>query len=282
MDWAAGVIGISPAIVRAQINMESGGQDVNSSAGAEGYAQFLPSTWRGLGCPGSPHNVNDAMRCYAKFMYQLVQQFHGNVRDALAAYNAGPGNLRAGYGYADSILAAAGQSQNTRASGGSGTAVDATLTANKQQAQAADVKASTDPSCAWGVHGDIPVLSKIPIVGGKFTADVCFLHKTTIRHAVGGLLVGAGFLVMLPGLAITVAFGFRASGAARVATQVISVVPGAGRVSRGTQAAGGTVSRATPAQRSSIPRGRIVRRSNRPIKSTQPRRPEEIEGTLPS
>ena len=43
-------------------------------------------------------------------MNQLLAEEGGNVRDALAAYNAGPANKSAGYGYADSILSQAGQS----------------------------------------------------------------------------------------------------------------------------------------------------------------------------
>lgn len=274
IDWAAGVIGISPAVVAAQINMESGGQPgAVSSANAQGVAQFLPSTWSGLGCGGSPFNVTDSMRCYAKYMYQLVQQFHGNVRDALAAYNAGPGNLQAGYGYADSILAAAGQPRNVRSSGGTGTSAE--LTAAKQGQQTADVGASKDPSCAWGIHGGIPIVSKIPIVGGKFTADLCFLRKTTIRHAIGGLIVGAGFLVMLPGVAITIAYGFRASGAARVAAQSAGALGPPGRaVNRVIMAPTERRYRRMQAE----PKQRIPRSQVRPARG----RPRQIEGTLPS
>jgi hypothetical protein len=50
-------------------------------------------------------------------MKQLLAEEHGSVRDALAAYNAGPANKQAGYGYADSILAQAGQSGSVTVSG---------------------------------------------------------------------------------------------------------------------------------------------------------------------
>lgn len=115
-DWrswvstAASNTGLAPAIVAAQINDESGFQlDVTSSAGAEGPAQFLPSTFKTYGPKhGSPFNKQDSLTAYSNYMGTLLAQYNGNVRDALAAYNAGPGNLAAGYGYADAILAKAG------------------------------------------------------------------------------------------------------------------------------------------------------------------------------
>jgi hypothetical protein len=52
-------------------------------------------------------------------MTALLKQEGGSIRKALAAYNAGPGNLGAGYGYADGILSAAGSPGSATASGGS-------------------------------------------------------------------------------------------------------------------------------------------------------------------
>jgi hypothetical protein len=39
-----------------------------------------------------------------RYFQKLLVKFNGDTRKALAAYNAGPGNLSAGYGYADSVL----------------------------------------------------------------------------------------------------------------------------------------------------------------------------------
>lgn len=100
--------GLSSSIVAAQINMESGfDPNATSPTGAEGIAQFEPGTWKSYG-KGSAYDPNKALPAYIKMMNTLLAQYNGNVRDALAAYNAGSGNLSAGYGYADAILAKAG------------------------------------------------------------------------------------------------------------------------------------------------------------------------------
>jgi hypothetical protein len=105
---AAAALGISPNIVAAQINMESGfNPNAISPAGAQGIAQFMPGTWQSEGS-GSPFNVADAFAAYTKYMKSLINQEGGSIQRALEAYNAGPGNLGAGAGYASSILSAAG------------------------------------------------------------------------------------------------------------------------------------------------------------------------------
>jgi Transglycosylase SLT domain len=104
---AASQTGLPPAVVAAQINVESGGNpDAVSPAGAEGEFQFLPSTYTGLGFPaGTEFDPAVEVRAYEKYMTQLLQWAKGDVRQALAAYNAGQGNWQAGLGYADTILA---------------------------------------------------------------------------------------------------------------------------------------------------------------------------------
>ncbi len=95
-------------VVACQANEESGFQAfVVSPAGAQGWLQFIPSTWASVG-HGSPFNVVDAAQAYVVLMRQLLREFNGSARLALAAYNAGPGNITAGLGYADTILRCAG------------------------------------------------------------------------------------------------------------------------------------------------------------------------------
>ncbi len=117
---AAAKMGVSQKLVAAQINTESSfNPNVTSPTGAEGIAQFEPATWAQWG-HGSPFNPADAFPAYADFMSSLISQYNGDLRNALAAYNAGPGNLAAGYGYADSILHAAGLPGGIDVGGGGG------------------------------------------------------------------------------------------------------------------------------------------------------------------
>ena len=236
IGWAAGVIGIPCQVVSAQINMESGGNPAAvSPTGAQGVAQFEPGTWASEGCGGSPNNVNDAMKCYAKYMYELVTQFHGNVRNALAAYNAGPGNLAAGYGYADSILAQAGQPGGLAASGGSGAA--------GTTAAAGGSGSGSSSACLIGINGP-----SIPVLG---SVNLCFVTRSQARAILGGMLLAGSAFGALVGLLILAAAGFRQTGAAHAAGgalegtgAAIAFVPGLEGAGLAVGAAGATARRA--------------------------------------
>lgn len=120
VDQAAKTTGLPVAVVAAQINDESSfNPNAVSGAGAQGIAQFMPGTWASYGT-GSPFNAANAFVAYAKYMGALLKQENGDVRKALAAYNAGPGNLAAGYGYADKILHDAGTGAITVGNPGGG------------------------------------------------------------------------------------------------------------------------------------------------------------------
>jgi hypothetical protein len=111
LQRAAQGTGLPLSVVTAQVQVESGGQSgAISPAGAEGPYQFMPSTWATLGFPaGQEFNWATSTRAYTSFMRLLLAWSGGNVRQALAAYNAGQGNWQAGLGYADHILSMAGQ-----------------------------------------------------------------------------------------------------------------------------------------------------------------------------
>lgn len=119
--------GLPYALVAAQANDESGfNANAVSSAGAEGWLQFLPSTYNAYaaqaGVPqNTEFNVADETKVYVAYMNSLLKTEGGSIFKALEAYNAGPGNLQAGAGYASSIMSAAGVSQSAQAGGGSNT-----------------------------------------------------------------------------------------------------------------------------------------------------------------
>jgi hypothetical protein len=101
--------GMQESIIAAQATVESGfNANAVSPTGAQGWLQFEPGTWSDLRCSGSPFNISDEATCWIKLMRQLIAEFHGNVRNVLAAYNAGADDLPAGYGYADEIIDMAG------------------------------------------------------------------------------------------------------------------------------------------------------------------------------
>ena len=226
IDWAAGVIGIPSSVVSAQITLESGGKpNALSPTGAQGVAQFEPGTWQAEGCTGSPDNVNDGMKCYAKLMYQLVQQYHGNVRDALAAYNAGSQDISAGYGYADTILANAGQSSTLTSKGGTGNANSGSGTTSTAAVAAA--QSSLSSTCVIG-FGGIPGTSFLNDIfgSGGNVGQFCILSKSEVRALLGGLLLVAGGMTAMVGVLILAAYGLKQTGALGKAADVAAVIPG--------------------------------------------------------
>jgi hypothetical protein len=85
---------VSAVLLAAQLYAESGFNPFAvSPAGAQGIAQFMPATARGVGL-GDPFDVAQAIDAQAHLMRDLLRRF-GTVPLALAAYNAGPGAVAA-------------------------------------------------------------------------------------------------------------------------------------------------------------------------------------------
>lgn len=82
--------GVDPAILMALINQESGwNPKARSGVGAIGIGQFMPATAKGMGVnPNDPYSSIDGS---ARYLKNAMIHFHGNVRSALASYNAGFG-----------------------------------------------------------------------------------------------------------------------------------------------------------------------------------------------
>lgn len=91
---AAKEAGIDPVLFDALVGQESSyNPGAVSRAGAQGLAQLMPKTAASLGVT-DPFDPVQNLRGGAKYLAQMMKQFGGDVRLALAAYNAGPGAVK--------------------------------------------------------------------------------------------------------------------------------------------------------------------------------------------
>lgn len=77
------------AVAKAESNFKS---DVVSSAGAIGVMQLMPKTAASLGV-SDPFDAEQNIMGGAKYLSGLINRYDGNTTLALAAYNAGSGNV---------------------------------------------------------------------------------------------------------------------------------------------------------------------------------------------
>jgi soluble lytic murein transglycosylase-like protein len=93
IERISGEYKVDSKLVKAVVRNESCfDRGAISTAGAQGLMQLMPPTARELGV-NDPFNAEENLRGGIKYLSGLLKQYDNNIGLALAAYNAGPGNV---------------------------------------------------------------------------------------------------------------------------------------------------------------------------------------------
>lgn len=173
---AAQANGIDPNVFINQIQQESGfNPNAKSAAGAEGIAQFMPSTAASMGV--DPWNPQQSLYGAAKYDANNLKKYQGDYEKMLAAYNAGGGSV-------DHAVSAGGSKWLTLLPSETQNYVKSILSGTSVQSPAAtETSPSTGPSLNIPGIGDIgPTLTQWGEYTGIFLIALFF--------------IGAGFYLM--------------------------------------------------------------------------------------
>ena len=91
---AEGKFNVNHRLILAVVTVESRcSHRARSPVGATGAMQLMPKTALWLGVK-NPHSIKENVRGGTKYLAQLLEEFDYDLELALAAYNAGPTNVR--------------------------------------------------------------------------------------------------------------------------------------------------------------------------------------------
>ena len=150
---AAQTHGVSEGLIKAVMHTESGfNVNARSPVGAQGLMQLMPATARRFNVSNA-YDPHENIMAGAKYLAWLLKRFNGNTRLAIAAYNAGEGNVDK-YGDVppfretrDYVKRVTSRYQNLYASGIGASANNNAITANNNsntQSQNTQVIAQSD------------------------------------------------------------------------------------------------------------------------------------------